>query len=228
MREKTGRKPGGQEGHEGHTLERVKNPDHIQLHKVEGKCGCGHSLKDEKAQDIESRQVFDLPKINIEVTEHRVEIKTCSKCGEVHKGIFPDEAQAGIQYGLRIKAAVIYLRGYQLLPFQRLTELFAELFGCALSEGTLDTILRDGSKRLEKTVQGIAEHIKSSEITHADETGVSVKGSPQWLHIAGTKDATYYGIHEKRGIEGMNAIGIIPDIRGRLIHDGDVYKRQVH
>ena len=130
LREKTGRKPGGQEGHEGHTLERVKNPDHIQLHKVEGKCGCGHSLKDEKAQDIESRQVFDLPKINIEVTEHRVEIKTCSKCGEVHKGIFPDEAQAGIQYGLRIKAAVIYLRGYQLLPFQRLTELFAELFGC--------------------------------------------------------------------------------------------------
>ena len=220
LRKQKGRKSGGQKGHEGHTLERVKNPDHVQLHKIEGKCGCGHNLKDEKVEDIESRQVFDLPKINIEVTEHRVEIRICSKCGEVHKGIFPDEVQAGVQYGLRVKAAAIYLRGYQLLPFERLTELFKELFGCALSEGTLDTILRDGSKRLEKTVQGIAAHIKSSDITHADETGVSVKGSPQWLHIAGTKDATYYDIHEKRGIEGMNAIGIIPDIRGRLIHDG--------
>jgi transposase len=220
LREQTGRKPGGQKGHEGHTLQRTEAPDHIQWHKVEGKCGCGHSLKDEKVQGIESRQVFDLPEIKIEVTEHRAEIKSCSKCGSAHKGGFPGGVTAGVQYGARIKAVVIYLRGYQLLPYQRLAELFEELFGCTISEGTLDTILRDGSERLEETVQGIADHIKASDITHADETGVSVKGKPRWLHIASTKDATYYGIHEKRGIEGMNAIGIIPDIRGRLIHDG--------
>ena len=115
---------------------------------------------------------------------------------------------------------VIYLRGYQLLPYQRLAELFEELFGCRIGEGTLDTILRDGAARLEETVQGIAGHIKGSNIVHCDETGVSVKGKTQWLHIASTKDATYYGIDGKRGIEGMNAVGIIPDIRTRMIHDG--------
>jgi transposase len=73
---------------------------------------------------------------------------------------------------------------------------------------------------LEDTVAGIARHITASEIVHCDETGVSVNGKLQWLHIAGTRDATYYGIDEKRGVEGMDAVGIVPDIRGRMIHDG--------
>ena len=220
LRESSGRKPGGQKGHEGHTLARSENPDHVQWHKVEGKCGCGHNLKDEKVNGVESRQVFDVPDIKIEVTDHRAEIKICSKCGGEHKGKFPDEAVTAVQYGNRLKAMVVYLRGYQLLPYQRMAELFEELFGCKISEGTLDTILRDGAGRLEQTVQGIAEHIKGSEIVNCDETGTSVEGKTQWLHIASTKDATYYGIDVKRGTEGMNAIGIIPDIRGRLIHDG--------
>ena len=220
LRKRSGRKPGGQAGHEGHTLERSENPDHVQWHRVDGKCGCGHDLGKEKVQDTESRQVFDLPRIKIEVTDHVAEIKICSRCGIVHKGEFPNEAAVVVQYGARIKAAVIYLRGYQLLPYQRLAELFGELFGCAISEGTLDTILRDGSRRLADTVAGIAQHIAASKIVHCDETGVSVKGKLQWLHIAGTHDATYYGIDEKRGVEGMNAVGVVPDIRGRMIHDG--------
>lgn len=220
LRKKSGRKPGGQKGHEGHTLERSENPDHVQLHKVEGQCECGHNLRDEKIKGIESRQVFDLPEIKIEVTEHCSEIKVCSKCGMEHKGCFPDEAITTVQYGNRLKAMVVYLRGYQLLPYQRMAELFEELFECTISEGTLDTILRDGSGRLEETVQGIAEHIKGAKVSHHDETGVRVKGKLQWLHISSTQDATHYGIDEKRGTEGMNAIGIVPDIRGRMIHDG--------
>jgi transposase len=220
LRKRSGRKPGGQAGHEGRTLARSENPDHVQWHRVQGNCGCGHNLSNEKVQDTESRQVFDLPRIKIEVTDHVAEIKICSRCGILHKGKFPDGVAAGVQYGAKIKAAVIYLRGYQLLPYQRLAELFGELFGCAISEGTLDTILRDGSRRLADTVVGIAKHITASNIVHCDETGVSVKGKLQWLHIAGTHDATYYGIDEKRGVEGMNAVGIVPDVRGRMIHDG--------
>jgi transposase len=192
----------------------------VQRHRVGGNCGCGHNLNNEKVQNTESRQVFDLPSIKIEITEHIAEIKICSKCGRTHKAKFPDDAIVGVQYGAKIKAAVIYLRGYQLLPYQRLAELFKELFGCAISEGTLDTILRDGSRRLADTVAGIARHITASNIVHCDETGVSVNGELQWLHIAGTLDATYYGIDERRGFEGMNAVGIVPDIRGRMIHDG--------
>ena len=219
LREKTGRKAGGQEGHEGHTLKIVDHPQSIEWRKVEGVCECGESLKEQKVNDVERRQVFDIPRIKMEVTEYRAEIKICRQCGREHKGIFPDEVKACVQYGERIKSTVIYLRGYQLLPSQRTAELCEELFSCPISEGTLDTILRDGSRRLEIPVEQIKDQIKAARVVNFDEMGMSVNGDNHWIHAAGTKDLTYYDIHAKRGTEAINEIGILPAFGGIAVHD---------
>ena len=219
LREKSTRAPGGQPGHDGHTLKMVDDPQRIEWHKVEGVCACGESLLNQRAEDIERRQVFDIPKIQMAVTEHRVEIKICRQCGQMHKGKFPDEVKIYAQYGERIKALIIYLRNYQLLPSQRTAELCQELFSCSISEGTLDTFLREGSDRLQEPVEQIKEQIKKSSVVHFDETGVSIKGNNQWLHSASTKDFTHYTVHIKRGAQAMNAIGILPEFQGTAVHD---------
>jgi hypothetical protein len=45
MRKKTGNKPGGQQGHTGHTQQQVDNPDYIVVNRLTlCSCGCGENL----------------------------------------------------------------------------------------------------------------------------------------------------------------------------------------
>jgi hypothetical protein len=68
LRRSEGRKPGGQEGHPGHTLEMREEPDHIELHTVEQCPHCETELSDVEASDHVRRQVFDIPPEQIELT----------------------------------------------------------------------------------------------------------------------------------------------------------------
>jgi len=74
-REKSGRRAGGQTGHEGKTLEMVKNPDHIIEHKVSHCDHCGTDLSGIETKKMYRGQVHDLPPVKIEVTEHLSDIR---------------------------------------------------------------------------------------------------------------------------------------------------------
>lgn len=61
LRKKSGKKPGGQEGHQEITLKKVDNPDEIKPHKVDRCEKCSENIEDVEATDYEGRQVFDIP-----------------------------------------------------------------------------------------------------------------------------------------------------------------------
>jgi len=218
-RERSGKKPGGQEGHEGTTLRMVKHPQHQQIHEI-NKCRiCGMSLKQQKPLGYEPRQVFDIPPIAVQVTEHRAQIKRCSHCGKLSVGAFPDGVSHKTQYGTRLKAFGVYLKNYGFLSYQRTAEALSDLFAIPVSAGTLASIDRRCARRLEGVVEQIRKKIIRAEVVHFDETGLSINGKLHWLHGAGTRGFTYYYPHERRGNAASDQIGILPQLKGNAVHD---------
>ena len=219
LRKKGKRRSGGQAGHKGHTLEMVGQPDYVERHGIVVCPNCATNLQEIEAVKVEKRQVFDVPPVRLKVTEHQAEVKACPCCGQQVRGRFPEGVKQAVQYGPRIKAQAVYLNSYQLLPLERSCELFEDFYGHRPSEGFILAANTSFVRQTEETLLCIKQQVIAANIAHFDESGVRVEGSLNWLHVAATKNLTYYAVHPKRGHEGMRDIGILTDFQGRALHD---------
>jgi len=220
QRKPSGKPVGGQKGHKGHTLEMAEKPDHEIVHQVT-KCEfCGRSLCDVKATNYERRQVFDLPPIKVEVFEHQAESKICPNCGCLNKAAFPKEVAYPVQYGTRLKSVAVYLNQYQLVPFDRLSETFVDLFGHRLSQSTLIDANRACYDILEPVEEAIKQQTIASPVICIDETGMRVEGKRRWCHVVSTENLTYYAANPHRGSQANEDMGILPVYSGTAVHDG--------
>lgn len=222
LRSRSGRKPGGQLGHPGHTLEPLAEPDFFLVHALDrcpcGKCA-GRSLQREPVLDYAKRQVFELPAKLLEVTEHRAEIKRCPVSGQLVKASFPEEVNAPAQYGPRFKSTMTYLNQQHLVPLGRLTQISKELFGQPLGEATVVSANERIAKNLEPFEDALKVLLPEEPLLNLDESGLRVNKKLHWLHVISSSRLTWYGVHPKRGREAMNFFGIIPRCKGWVIHD---------
>ena len=140
LRKKTSKKSGGQKGHKGHTLIQKSQPDNIVKHEINECFHCSGSLKDELSKIHIKRQVFDVPPPKMQVTEHQAEVKTCPHCCKKNTALFPQEVSAPVQYGSNIRAMIVYLKQYQLLPEARLKQLLMDLFDVSISTATIEQV----------------------------------------------------------------------------------------
>ena len=220
LRVSSGRTSGGQAGHPGRTLQPVTRPDHVVPHRLTHcPCGCGGDLRQQPVLRLERRQVFDLPPLRLDVTEHQAEVKRCPRSGHVVCAPFPVGVMAPTQYGPHFLSLLVYWRGQQLLPLERITQMSADLFGYPLSEATVHKACATASGDLAGFESALVHHLRQAEILHTDETGLRVAGSLHWLHNLSTPLLTWYGVHRHRGKAALEHFGILPDFRGRLIHD---------
>ena len=218
LRKKTGRKPGGQDGHPGQTLAQVAKADREERHEPAccGRCGAG--LPGRPVTGVERRQVFDLPPVTVKVTEHQLIERQCG-CGHRTKGAAPEGADAPVQYGPRIAAVIIYLYIGQFLPEKRTAQALAELFGIPLSAGTVAGITARAAGKLDDFLERVRGNIAASDVAGFDETGFRVEGRLHWVHCARTGKYTLLMVHPRRGRKAMEAMGVLPSFAGVAVHD---------
>jgi transposase len=209
LRERTGKKPGGQKGHPGKTLSRTETPDATVDHFPPICAACGAAMSEAMATGHAARQVFDLPEPRpLIVTEHRAFACRCGTCGMTTRAAFPEDVAAPVQYGARMAAFVVYLLHFQLLPEKRLAELMADLFGVHLATATIAGMSKASAARFQGFALAVRDYVAAAPVKHLDETGFRIGGKTQWLHVASTILLTVYRISPKRGSLPENVVGV--------------------
>lgn len=215
----SGQRPtGGQPGHTGATLSQSAQVDHIVQHRSAPTCSACHSPMVDH-QVIEQRQVLDIPSLRVHVTEHQL-IRSRCPCGAVHEGVWPIGINVAVQYGAQVKALAVHLNQHHLLPLARTSDLLHDLFGLQLCEASVQSFAQQAAQALQPTVCAIGQAVSQAGVVHADESGIRVQTKLHWLHCAVTQSLTWLGWHAKRGRVAFEALGILGQVRGTLVHDG--------
>ena len=168
----------------------------------------------------ESRQVFDLPPIEIYVTEYQSIKKECTKCNQINYGEFPQNVLAPTQYGERIKAFCVMMNIDYKVPFQKIGGLIKDLVGIDINESTLINANKKCFELLSPSEEQIKLNLKNSLLVNADETGINISKKIYWVHNVSNEKCTYQFIHSKRGIEAMqDEKSILSEYKGIVVHD---------
>ncbi len=210
------KKRGGQKGHRGETLKKVENPDVVVDCEPTG-CDCGEATWVGESEIIDTRQVFELPKPRLEVSEYR-RIKRICQCGQASCGEFPEKVSGQTQYGGRVQAIVALMSVQGCLSHRKIGEIFADLYGYQLNEATIQEMLQRTSEVMP--MEEIKAEVTEAEVINVDETSLRENGIKKWLHTVSTKSWTYQFVHRKRGREAMgDEKSVLPHYRGVAVHD---------
>ena len=218
LRGRSGRKPGGQEGHPGRTLCQVGDPDEVVRHVPVSCSGCGSGLARAVEAGTTRRQVFDLPPIRVRVTEHHLVAKRC-RCGVITRPPAPAGVAAPVQYGPTMNAIIVYLYVGQFLSKQRTAAALSDLFNVPITDATVATATTRAAGGLATFLTQVRDQIAAADVAHFDETGFRIANTLGWIHSASTTALSLLTAHRRRGVEAMTAAGVLPGFTGVAVHD---------
>lgn len=209
------RKAGGQKGRAGVTLQKVENPDVIEVIRLDKrKLPRGEEYRE---AGYETRQVFDI-NISRVVIEYRAQILEGST-GKRYVADFPDGVSKAVQYGNGLKAHSVYMSQSQMIPYNRVEEHFSDQLDIPVSVGSVYNFNQEAYDLLDVFDERVKVKLSESELLHVDETGINIGGEKYWLHSTSNNLWTYFYPHKRRGTEALDAIGILTGYDGILCHD---------
>jgi transposase len=199
LRGSSGKKVGGQLGHEGCTLQMSSTPNKQEHHEVNSCSNCGSNLLSISKEAVERRQEIVIPTITAQYVEHIVYKKTCPCCQQVTASNFPTHLKSPVQYGASVCAQVAYLSTYQYLPMHRITDAMKSTYGINMSVGTVKNILTQMTERALPTYKAIQQELQESTVVGSDETGSKIAGKTGWFFTWQNTTATFIVASLSRG-----------------------------
>ena len=206
LRISSGKKSGGQKGHEGMTLQMTANPDKIIEYRPSVCIHCGETLAIEVSKLESRKQEIIIPPIVPKYIEHQSYSCTCTNCGKTTISETPKHLRANIQYGSDIKALVAYLSVRQYMPYQRITEFMNDVLNLPISEGTIDNFIKYMAKKSEPIYEIIRQKVESSNVVGGDETGIKINKKKGWLWAFQTNMFTFLSVSESRGFQTIHGL----------------------
>lgn len=213
------RPQGGPIGHQGHTLDLVATPEVVVHHHPSQCAHCTRDLSQTPGQVLERRQVFDLPPLRMQVTEHQVVRVQCPHCGQATDGVFPPTVSGRTQYGPELRALAVYLRIQQLLPVERTAEVLTAMTRQPIAEASILSWEQAASTAAVFPLEGVRLALQREPVLHADETGGRIGKTLHWVHVHSTRLLTLFGWHAQRGREGSGSLGVLEHFHQTLVHD---------
>lgn len=199
LRQQSGKKPGGQSGHEGNTLKMTPTPDHQIDHSPQYCNCCGEDISSLPSELIGTRQVVDIPPVQPEYTEHRVYQKTCSGCGHKAKGDYPPNVHTPVSYGPNMESLIGYFHARQYIPFDRMKEVLHDVFAMPVSEGGIHHVLKRLGQKALPVYEVIRQKVAGSKVVGTDETGMKIGGEKGWCWTWQNDHHTYIAASTNRG-----------------------------
>lgn len=212
----TGRKPGGQPGHERHERSMVP-PDKVDKREVVKPVCCGDCGKRLAGTDSSPRrhQVFELPEVRPNVTEYELHALTCT-CGAVTRAELPEGVPTGA-FGASVTAVVALLMGVYRLSKRAVPDVMHDLFGLSISVGAVIGCQKKASEALAVPVEEARQAIPEAPVKHADETGWREARRRAWLWVVVTGTLTVFMVHRRRNAEAARAL--LGEAAGVLVTD---------
>jgi transposase len=232
-KEPTGRKSGGQLGHEGHSRKVKPESEVDQIIDVRPeRCGqCGTLLLGEDAAP-ERHQVTELPRIVPVVTEYRRHCLWCVACGAQTQAPWPATMPMG-SFGPRVQAIVGYLTGRLGASQREVQDVLATLYQTEVSVGGIGALEQAVSTALATPVKEAERYVQRQPVRNADETSWREKGKRRWLWISVTPLVTIFRLLRTRGAAGAKELlgevvwGIIGTDHYAGYHWIDPHQRQL-
>lgn len=201
LRKPTGRKSGGQPGHEGHTLRRDMEPDETVVHVPQVCECCGKPLDPSAAREVSSHYTVDFRVVR-HVTRH-VSYECRCRCGHTTHACLPEGMRHGANYGPRTEALAAYLLHGQCVPMARVRQILSDVFGISPSEGTVQNMVRSIGEKAKFPYEVIRQRIEASRVVGADETGAAVQSENNWAWVFQDKRNTYVFFDRSRGMRAV-------------------------
>ena len=207
----------------------VDDPNQTLEHRPQrcGNLACGAGLDQAVEYGRQRRQVVELPPVKPHVIEHQLVALRCGGCGQVTDPPTPVGVAGRVQFGPGVKAAVVYGRGVQFLPYQRTARLMSDLLGIGVSVGFAYQVVAEAAARLGPFVSHVAAALHLERVLHADETPARLVGGSKYVHVACTDLLTLMHVGG-RSAKDVDAGGVLPGFTGTLVRDGYAAYQHLH
>lgn len=217
------RRRGGQAGHEGHGLQRVAVPDHVETLTPPGCGGCGADLAGVTGRVASRVQVFDTPPVKLEVTEYRLTAVTCPGCGTLTRAMAPEGVSGPCCYGPNVRAATALLACNGHMSIERAADLMGVLLDAPVSTGFAGGLIARVADRLGGFEQNLKDSLRAAPVMHHDETPARVAGDDAdrllYIYTARADKLLWFGAADNRGHAALDGFAILPGYRGTLVRD---------
>ena len=212
---KTGKKVGGQIGHQPHNLskkevERLIEEKNIKVktiyHKIKG--------NEKKKPLVKYRMELEF---NTYVEKHIFEYDKKAK------EVLPKEFYTDVTYGTSIKAIAVHLGCYNVVAYDRLSNFFEVITHNTLkiSNGTLVNFIKEFGEKSERTIKNLEENFLNGIIGYTDETGTKFNNKKLYIRNYSNEENVVYKVHEHKGHTPIKEDNILPRFCGGIMGDHD-------